>query len=53
MAQRLAMDKQPKPVDAATAPISTDGMPRMRTNTAAAKHAICALAAEAEDRVLW
>lgn len=47
------MNKKHKPVDTATAPIKTDGMPRIRIITAAAKHVICALAAVAEDRVLW
>lgn len=47
------MNKKHKPVDTATAPIKTDGMPRIRIITAAAKHVICALAAVAADRVLW
>lgn len=41
------------PVEAATAPIKTEGIPRMDTRTAAPKQHIWAFTGEAEDRILW
>jgi len=41
------------PVDAATAPIRQDGIPRIMTRGAAVKQAILAVVEEAADRVLW
>lgn len=41
------------PVDAATAPINTEGIPRMKMMGAAMKHVILAVADEEADKVLW
>lgn len=41
------------PVDAATAPISTGGIPRTMTTPAAMKQIILAVAVELEESVLW
>lgn len=41
------------PVEAATAPIKTEGIPRIDTITAAPKQQIWAFAGEDEDRILW
>lgn len=41
------------PVDAATAPISIDGVPNTNMQKAAAKDVIWAVAEEEADKVLW
>lgn len=41
------------PVDAAAAPINTDGIPSMKIMGAAMKHVILAVADEEAERVLW
>ena len=41
------------PVDAATAPIRTDGIPNTRRRGAAMKQVILAVNAEEADRILW
>ncbi len=41
------------PVDAATAPINTDGTPSMKMRGAAIKQVILAVVDEEADRVLW